>query len=115
MFRLVADARLSAEILLALRRVNRSACAASRIRDCFGCGGGGRFGDSELINQSFSNLFPDGFQGVSRRFKGFQDGSNFVLENFRRFQGVSRRFKAFPLLLLACKYKRIFNCKPCIV
>ncbi len=51
MFRLVADARLSAEILLALRRVNRSACAASRIRDCFGCGGGGRLGDCELIIQ----------------------------------------------------------------
>jgi hypothetical protein len=55
MSRLVADARLSAEILLALRRVNRSACAASRIRDSFGCGGGGRLGDCELIIQSFSN------------------------------------------------------------
>jgi hypothetical protein len=54
MFRLVADARLSAEILFALRRVNRSACAASRIRDYFGCGGGGRLGDN-LIIQSFSN------------------------------------------------------------
>jgi len=53
MFRLVADARLSAEILLALRRANRSACAASRIRDCFGCGGGGRLGDN-LINQTIS-------------------------------------------------------------
>jgi hypothetical protein len=53
MFRLVADARLSAEILLALWRVNRSACAASRIRDYFGCGGGGRLGDCELIIQSF--------------------------------------------------------------
>jgi hypothetical protein len=55
MFRLVADAHLSAEILLALRRVNRSACAASRIRDCFGGRGGGRLGDN-LIIQSFSNL-----------------------------------------------------------
>jgi hypothetical protein len=64
MFRLVADARLSAEILLALRRVNRSACAASRIRDYFGCGGGGRLGDSELINQSFfkSQTFADIFR-----------------------------------------------------
>jgi hypothetical protein len=53
MSRVVADARLSAEVLLALRRVNRSACAASRIRDYFGCGGGGRFGDCELNNQSF--------------------------------------------------------------
>jgi hypothetical protein len=24
-------------------------------RDCFGCGGGGRLGDCELIIQSFSN------------------------------------------------------------
>jgi hypothetical protein len=55
MFRLVADAHLSAEVLLALWRVNRSACAASRIRDCFGCGGGGRLGDN-LINQTISNL-----------------------------------------------------------
>jgi hypothetical protein len=54
MFRLVADARLSAEILLTLRRVNRSVCAASRIRDCFGCGGGGRLGDFDLINQTIS-------------------------------------------------------------
>jgi hypothetical protein len=53
MFRLVADVRLSAEVLLALRRVNRSACAASRIRDYFGCGGG-RLGDN-LIIQFFSN------------------------------------------------------------
>jgi hypothetical protein len=53
MFRLAADARLSAEILLALRRVNRSACAASRIRDCFGGGGGGHLGDN-LIIQVFS-------------------------------------------------------------
>jgi hypothetical protein len=55
MFRLVADARLSAAFLFALWLVNRSACAASRIRDCFGCGGGGRVGDCELIIQSFSN------------------------------------------------------------
>jgi hypothetical protein len=54
MSRLVADARLSAEVLLALRRVNRSACAASRICDCFGGGGGGRLGDN-LIIQVFSN------------------------------------------------------------
>jgi hypothetical protein len=53
MFRLVVNRGLQAEILLALRRVNRSACAASRIRDYFGCGGGGRLGDCELINQSF--------------------------------------------------------------
>jgi hypothetical protein len=56
MFRLAADARLSAEILLALRRVNRSARSDSRIRDYFGCGGGGRLGDCELIIQSFSIL-----------------------------------------------------------
>jgi hypothetical protein len=55
MFRLVINARLSAEILLTLRRVNRSACADSRIRDCFGCGGGGRLGDRELIIQCLSN------------------------------------------------------------
>ncbi len=55
MFRLVADARLSAEILLDLRRVNRSACVASRMRDCFGGGGGGRLGDN-LIIQTISNL-----------------------------------------------------------
>jgi hypothetical protein len=54
MFRLVADARLSAEILLALRRVNRSARSASRIRGCFGCGGGGRLGDFDLIIQTIS-------------------------------------------------------------
>jgi hypothetical protein len=54
MLRLVADVSLSAEILLALWRVNRSACAASRIRDYFGCGGGGRLGDN-LINQTISN------------------------------------------------------------
>jgi hypothetical protein len=55
MFRLVADIRLSAEILLALRCVNRSVCAASRICGCFGCGGGGRLGDN-LINQTISKL-----------------------------------------------------------
>jgi hypothetical protein len=53
MFRLAADARLSAAFLFALWLVNRSACAASRIRDCSGCGGGGRLGDN-LIIQSFS-------------------------------------------------------------
>jgi hypothetical protein len=30
-------------------------CAASRIRGCFGCGGGGRLGDN-LINQTISKL-----------------------------------------------------------
>ena len=54
MFRLAADADLQAEILLALWRVNRSARSASRIRDYFGGGGGGRLGDRELIIQSFS-------------------------------------------------------------
>jgi hypothetical protein len=53
MFRLVIDADLQAEILFALWFVNRSACAASRIRDYFGGGGGGRLGDN-LIIQSFS-------------------------------------------------------------
>jgi hypothetical protein len=53
MFRLVVNRGLQAEVLLALRRVNRSVCAASRIRDCFGCGGGGRLGDN-LIIQVFS-------------------------------------------------------------
>jgi hypothetical protein len=53
MSRLVADARLSAEILRGVRFVNRSACAASRIRDCSDCGGGGRLGDN-LIIQVFS-------------------------------------------------------------
>ncbi len=53
MFRLAADAHLSAEVLLALRRVNRSACAASRICDYRGGRGGGRLGDC-LIIQSFS-------------------------------------------------------------
>jgi hypothetical protein len=56
MFRLVVNRGLQTEILLVLRRVNRSACAASRIRDCFGFGGGGRLGDCELIIQSFSKL-----------------------------------------------------------
>jgi hypothetical protein len=54
MFRLVADARLSAEILLALRRVNRSARSRSAICRDARCGGGGRLGDCELIIQSFS-------------------------------------------------------------
>jgi hypothetical protein len=54
MFWLVADARLSAEVLLALRRANRSACSASRICDYRGGRGGGRVGDCELIIQSFS-------------------------------------------------------------
>jgi hypothetical protein len=54
MFWLVINARLSAALLFALWLVNRSACAASRICGCFGCGGGGRLGDN-LIIQSFSN------------------------------------------------------------
>jgi hypothetical protein len=54
MFRLVADARLRTEVLLSLWRVNRSARSRSRICDYFGCGGGGRLGDCELIIQSFS-------------------------------------------------------------
>jgi hypothetical protein len=54
MFRLVVNRGLQAAVLFALRRVNRSACAASRIRDCFGGGGGGRLGDN-LIIQVFSN------------------------------------------------------------
>jgi hypothetical protein len=53
MFRLVVNRGLQAEILFALRCVNRSACAASRIRDCFGCRGGGHLGDN-LIIQVFS-------------------------------------------------------------
>jgi hypothetical protein len=53
MFRLAADIRLSAEILLTLRRVNRSACSASRICDYRGGRVGGRLGDN-LIIQSFS-------------------------------------------------------------
>jgi hypothetical protein len=56
MFRLVADIRLSAAFLFALCFVNRSARSASRIRDYFGCGGGGRLGDRELIIQSFSGF-----------------------------------------------------------
>jgi hypothetical protein len=55
MFRLVADARLSAAFLFALWLVNRSACAGSQKGDSFGCGGGGRLGD-DLIIQVFSNL-----------------------------------------------------------
>jgi hypothetical protein len=55
MFRLVVNRGLQAEILLALRRVNRSARSASRIRDYFGCGGGGRLGDC-LIIQVFSGF-----------------------------------------------------------
>jgi hypothetical protein len=54
MSKLVINARLSAAFLFALRRVNRSACAASRIRDSFSGRGGGRLGDN-LIIQSFSN------------------------------------------------------------
>jgi hypothetical protein len=54
MFRLVINARLSAALLFALRRVNRSACAASRICDSGGGRGGGRLGDN-LIIQVFSN------------------------------------------------------------
>jgi hypothetical protein len=46
---LVIYVRLSAAFLLALWFVNRSACAASRIRDCFGGGGGGRLGDNLII------------------------------------------------------------------
>jgi hypothetical protein len=49
MFRLVADARLSAAFLFALWLVNRSACAGSQKRDSFGCGGGGRLGDDLII------------------------------------------------------------------
>jgi hypothetical protein len=55
MFRLVADARLSAAVLFALWLVNRSACAGSQKGDSFSCGGGGRLGD-DLIIQVFSNL-----------------------------------------------------------
>jgi hypothetical protein len=56
MFRLVADARLSAAFLFALWLVNRSACTASRIRDCLGFGGGGRLGDCDLSIQVFLKL-----------------------------------------------------------
>jgi hypothetical protein len=55
MFRLAADVHLQAEVLRVVRFAHRSVCAASRIRDCFGCGGGGRLGNRELIIQSFSN------------------------------------------------------------
>jgi hypothetical protein len=55
MFRVAADVHLSAEVLRVVRFAYRSCRAASRIRDCFGCGGGGRLGDN-LIIQSFSNL-----------------------------------------------------------
>ncbi len=44
MFRLVAHARLLAEILLALRRVNRSARSRSAIRCVARLGGRGRCG-----------------------------------------------------------------------
>jgi hypothetical protein len=54
MFRLVVNRGLQAEILRGVRRVNRSARSASRIRDYFGGGGSGRLGDN-LIIQSFSN------------------------------------------------------------
>ncbi len=66
MFRLAVDARLSAAFLFVLRLVNRSACAASRIRDCFGCGGGGRLGDC-LIIQVFSKL---------RKLQSLKEGSS---------------------------------------
>jgi hypothetical protein len=58
MFRLVVNRGLQAEILRGVRRVNWSACAASRIRDYFGCGGGGGLGDN-LIIQSFSKAEKD--------------------------------------------------------
>jgi hypothetical protein len=58
MSELVIYVRLSAAFLFALWRVNRSACAASRIRDYFGCGGGGGLGDN-LIIQSFSKAEKD--------------------------------------------------------
>jgi hypothetical protein len=54
MFRLAADARLSAAFLFALWLVNRSARSRSAIRRDARCGGGGRLGDCELIIQSFS-------------------------------------------------------------
>jgi hypothetical protein len=53
-FLLVVDAHLRAAFLFALWQLHRSACAASRIRDYFGGGGGGRLGDN-LIIQVFSN------------------------------------------------------------
>jgi hypothetical protein len=56
MFRLVVNRGLQAEVLRGVRRVNRLACAASRIRDCFGGDGGGRLGDCELIIESLSGF-----------------------------------------------------------
>jgi hypothetical protein len=53
-FLLVVDVHLRAAFLFALWQLHRSVCAASRIRDYFGGGGGGRLGDN-LIIQSFSN------------------------------------------------------------
>jgi hypothetical protein len=61
MSELVINAHLRAAFLFALRRVNRSACAAFRIRHYFGGGGGGRPGDCELIIQLFS-VFGENFQ-----------------------------------------------------
>jgi hypothetical protein len=55
MFRLVVNRGLQAEVLRVVRLAHWSACSASRIRDCFGYGGGGRLGDCELIIQCFSN------------------------------------------------------------
>jgi hypothetical protein len=55
LFRLVADARLSAEVLRVVRFADRSRRAASRIYDYGGGRGGGRVGDN-LIIQSFSNV-----------------------------------------------------------
>jgi hypothetical protein len=54
MFRLAADVRLRAEVLLSLRLGNRSARPASRM--CFAVGGrgGGRLGGRILNNQVFS-------------------------------------------------------------
>ncbi len=85
MSRLVADVRLSAEILLTLRFVNRSACAASRIRDCFGCGGGGRLGDN-LIFSSFFQI------GKKKLLKNFHRILDFVLKraNLAKF---NKRFE----------------------
>jgi hypothetical protein len=56
MFRVVINARLSAALLFALRRVNRSACAASRIRDSRGGRGGGRLGDNLIFSSFFKSL-----------------------------------------------------------
>jgi hypothetical protein len=55
LFRLVADARLQAEVLHALRFADWSRRAASRICDYGGGRGGGCVGDN-LIIQSFSNV-----------------------------------------------------------